>query len=124
MFTVKKSLLLAVVFVACLGHAPNLDRLVALEQRLDLGFAHSSCLYDGRLLLTGSPRPGGIDLGQPLYRRDLFDSHLGGTLPSGRFGWDWKIIECFLREGVSWRHVDDATFIFRLAKYPHLMIST
>jgi hypothetical protein len=32
------------------------------------------------------------------------------------------MIESFLRAGVRWRHVDDATFIFRLAKYPHLIV--
>jgi hypothetical protein len=107
------------------GYVPgHFDRLVEiLENDRGLGFVYSSCLYDGRLTLGGSPpRPGRIDLGQPLFRRELFDRYLGGSLPFHEFGWDWRMIESFLRAGVRWRHVDDATFIFRLAKYPHLIV--
>ena len=107
------------------GYVPgHFDRLVeALDNDPGLGFVYSSCLYDGRLTLSGSPpRPGRIDLGQPLFRRELFDRYLGGSLPFHEFGWDWRMIESFLRAGVRWRHVDDATFIFRLAKYPHLIV--
>jgi hypothetical protein len=31
------------------------------------------------------------------------------------------MIERFIRSGVRWKHLNEATFIFRLAKYPHLM---
>ena len=106
------------------GYLPaHFDRLVAtMENDPLLGFVYSSCLYDGRLTLgTSPPRAGRIDLGQPLFQRKLFDQHLNGTLPFHEFGWDWRMIECFLRSGVRWRHINDATFIFRLAKYPHLM---
>ena len=106
------------------GYLPwHFERLLeAVETDRSLGFAYSSCLYDGRTTLNASPpRPGRIDLGQPLFRRELFDRHLGGTLPFHEFGWDWRMIECFLRKGVRWRHINDATFIFRLSKYPHLM---
>jgi hypothetical protein len=106
------------------GYLPwHFDRLLeAVETDGSLGFAYTSCLYDGRTTLNASPpRPGRIDLGQPLFRRELFDQHLGGTLPFHEFGWDWRMIECFLRKGVRWRHINDATFIFRLSKYPHLM---
>jgi hypothetical protein len=30
-------------------------------------------------------------------------------------------IESFLKRGVRWRHLDDATFVFRLANYPQLI---
>jgi hypothetical protein len=106
------------------GYLPNhFDRLVAmLEGDPGLGFVYSSCQYDGRLVLSSpAPRPGRIDLGQPLFRRELFDKHLGGTLPFHEFGWDWRMIERFLQKGVRWKHLNDPTFIFRLAKYPHLM---
>jgi hypothetical protein len=73
------------------------------------------------MLRTSAPTPGKIDLGQPLFRRELFDRYLGGTLPFREFVWDWKMIEAFLQHGVRWRHVDDATFVFRLANYPHLL---
>jgi spore maturation protein CgeB len=106
------------------GYLPrHFDNLVrALDRDPQLGFVYSSCLYDGRRILNGAtPRPGGIDLGQPLFRRDLFDRYPGGKLPFHEFGWDWRMIEQFLKSGVRWRHVNDATFIFRLAKYPQHM---
>jgi len=109
------------------GYVPaHFDRLVtALESDPGLGFAYSSCQYDGRLVLNApAPGPGRIDLGQPLFRRELFDRHLGGILPFHEFGWDWRMIERFLRKGVRWRHLDDPTFIFRLARYPHLMAAS
>jgi hypothetical protein len=106
------------------GYVPShFDKLVvALDQDPHLGFVYSSCLYAGRAMLrTSAPTPGKIDLGQPLFRRELFDRYLGGTLPFHEFVWDWKMIEAFLQNGVRWRHVDDATFVFRLANYPHLL---
>lgn len=109
------------------GYLPNhFDRLVAmLEGDPGMGFAYSSCQYDGRLVLSSpAPRPGRIDLGQPLFRRELFDKHLGGTLPFHEFGWDWRMIERFLQKGVRWKHLNDPTFIFRLAKYPHLIAAS
>lgn len=106
------------------GYVPShFDKLVAaLDQDPTLGFVYSSCLYGGRAMLrTSAPTPGKIDLGQPLFRRELFERYLGGTLPFHEFVWDWKMIETFLQHGVRWRHVDDATFVFRLANYPHLL---
>jgi glycosyltransferase involved in cell wall biosynthesis/spore maturation protein CgeB len=106
------------------GYLPrHFNSLVAaLDGDAGLGFAYSSCLYDGRLTLTSSvPRPGRIDLGQPLFRRELFDRYLGGKLPFKEFGWDWRMIERFTQNGVRWRHINDATFVFRLAKYPDLI---
>jgi len=103
------------------GYKPaHFNRLVdTLDSNGDLGFVYSSCMYDGRMTLSAPiPRPGRIDLGQPLFRRELFDKYLGGTLPFNEFGWDWRMIERFIRSGVRWQHVNDDTFIFRLAKYP------
>jgi hypothetical protein len=73
------------------------------------------------VLNAPSPRQAKIDLGQPLFRRELFEKHLNGTLPFHEFGWDWRMIERFLQKGVRWKHIDDPTFIFRLAQHPHLI---
>ncbi len=95
--------------------------IAALERDANLGFAYSSCLYAGRCILR-RPRPcsGGIDLGQPVLRRETLDRHLNGTLPFAEFGWDWRMIECLLRANVRYTHIDRASFIFRLHQYPHL----
>jgi hypothetical protein len=105
------------------GYKPeHFGKLVAaLEQDPRLGFAYSGCLYDGRSTLnTAPPAYGRIDLGQPLFRRELFGIHLGGALPFHNVAWDWEMIQRFLRAGVRWKHIGDTTFIFRLAKYPAL----
>jgi hypothetical protein len=106
------------------GYTPtHLGPLVdALEEDYRLGFAYSSCLYDGRRILE-SDTPGFalIDLGQPLFRRELFDIHFGGVLPFKEAAWDWHLIEHFVLAGVRFRHLKQHTFIFRLAKYPHLI---
>jgi hypothetical protein len=96
--------------------------IAALERDSNLGFAYSSCLYAGRHVLR-RPRPcaGGIDLGQPVLRRETLDRHLNGTLPFAEFGWDWRMIERLLRAHVRYTHIDRASFIFRLHQYPHLM---
>jgi len=99
------------------GYAPeHLDPLVeVLDRAPHLGFAYSSCKYAGRLVLRGPvPRPGGIDLGQPLFRRELFDRYLGGGLPFDVMAWDWHMIKAFMDRGVRWRHLNRETFLFRL----------
>lgn len=106
------------------GYAP--DHFGCLVQSLEddpgLGFAYSSCRYDGRLRLESPvPGPGRIDLGQPLFRKDLFDAHLGGTIPFREFAWDWRMIHAFLLKGVRWKHVNRPTFFFRLQKYPEMI---
>ncbi|MEA2893386.1 MAG: hypothetical protein QOI05_4179 [Bradyrhizobium sp.] len=106
------------------GYTP--DHFEQLVRMLDrdgaLGFVYSSCRYDGRLVLNHPvPRPGRIDLGQPLFRRELFDLYLGGDLPFDMMAWDWHLIDALMRHGVRWRHIDRQSFIFRLAKYPQLM---
>jgi hypothetical protein len=106
------------------GYLQNhFEKLVhVLDRNLQIGFAYSSCRYAGRAILRNPvPRPGRIDLGQPLFRRELFRDYLDGTIPFHEFGWDWRMIEAFLRRGVQCRHVDEPTFIFRLANYPQLL---
>ena len=101
--------------------ADHFDPLVsALDRETRLGFVYSSCRYDGRLVLNHPvPRPGRIDLGQPLFRRELFELYLGDDLPFDMMAWDWHLIDALMRHGVRWRHVDRQSFIFRLEKYPH-----
>jgi hypothetical protein len=106
------------------GYLP--DHLEALVEALDrdagLGFVYSSCLYAGRAVLRHPvPRPGAIDLGQPLFRRELFSRHLGDDLPFNVIAWDWALVDALVRAGVRWRHLDRASFVFRLAAYPHLL---
>lgn len=106
------------------GYTPDhLGPLIEpLESDQHLGFVYSSCLYDGRLdLKFAPPRFGRIDLGQPLFRRELFDLYLDGMLPFREVAWDWEMIERFVSSGVRWRHINRHTFVFRLAKYPHLI---
>ncbi len=94
-------------------HMSNLVSILERDNRI--GFAYSSCRYGGRLMLRSSiPRPGRIDLGQPLFRRELFECYLGGTLPFDMMAWDWHMIERFMQNGVKWRHLNRPTFLFRL----------
>lgn len=96
--------------------------IAALEDDPRLGFAYSSCLYAGRLVLRHPvPRMGGIDLGQPVFRRELFDLHCDGVLPFAEAAWDWRMIELLMRKGARWKHIDRSSFVFRLASYPSLV---
>jgi glycosyltransferase involved in cell wall biosynthesis len=106
-------------------HPCHFDPLVeALESDPTLGFVYSSCLYAGKWVLNvAPPARGAVDLGQPLFRRDLFVRYLGGTIPFREFGWDWRMIATFMSHGVRWQHIDRATFVFRLASYPELCTS-
>jgi Glycosyl transferases group 1/Glycosyl transferase family 2 len=102
------------------GYTPDhFDSLVrTLDRESSLGFVYSSCLYDGRLVLNHPvPRPGRIDLGQPLFRRELFELYFDDDLPFNVMSWDWHLIDALMRHGVRWRHVDRQSFIFRLAEY-------
>jgi Glycosyl transferase family 2/Glycosyl transferases group 1 len=107
------------------GYTPDhFEGLVpVLENEASLGFVYSSCRYAGRRTLA-SPTPslGHIDLGQPLFRRELFDQHLNGVLPYRDRIWDWRMIQQLMRSGVRWRHIDRPSFIFRLDKYPDLIV--
>ena len=105
------------------GYLPDhVEPLIrALDRDPALGFVYSSCQYDGRLVLAHPvPRPGRIDLGQPMFRRELFDLHFADDLPFDMMAWDWHLVDALMRRGVRWRHVDRKSFIFRLAKYPQL----
>ncbi|MGD0445977.1 MAG: glycosyltransferase [Edaphobacter sp.] len=105
------------------GYLPHhFNRLLdELESNPLIGFSYSSCLYDNRRILAAPiPARKHIDLGQPLFRRRLFDEYLGGTLPFSERAWDWRMIEHFINNGVPFSHINDATFVFRLANYPHL----
>ena len=100
------------------GYTPDhFDPLVkVLDENSDVAFAYSSCQYAGRLILRNStPLPGGIDLGQPLFRKEIFERYLPGKLPFDMMAWDWHMIQTFMRYGLKWHHVDRASFLFRLA---------
>jgi hypothetical protein len=100
------------------GYTPDhFDPLVkALDENSDISFAYSSCQYAGRFVLRNpTPLPGGIDLGQPLFRKEIFDRYLPGRLPFDMMAWDWHMIQTFMLHGLRWQHVDRPTFLFRLA---------
>jgi hypothetical protein len=95
--------------------------LSLLDREASIGFAYSSCRYDGRLNLNAPvPRPGGIDLGQPVFRRSLFETHFSNDLPFDMMAWDWYLVQALMQRDVRWRHVNRPSIIFRLAKYPEL----
>jgi hypothetical protein len=106
------------------GYAPDhVGMLVdVLDRHRALGFAYSSCRYAGRAILRHPvPAPARIDLGQPMFRRELFRVLLNDDLPFDMMAWDWALIDTFIQRGVRWQHVDVPSFIFRLARYPQLM---
>ena len=106
------------------GYTPDhVDTLIrVLDREPTLGFVYSSCQYDGRLVLRHPvPRPGRIDLGQLMFRRELFELYLADDLPFDMMAWDWHMVDALMRRGVRWRHIDRQSFVFRLAKYPRLM---
>jgi glycosyltransferase involved in cell wall biosynthesis len=108
------------------GYSPeHLDALVnILENDEHIGFAYSACRYDGRLVLDSEvPRLGRIDLGQPLFRKTLFDKYFGGKLPFKVIAWDWEMIKTFMQKGVKWKYHNNPSFLFRLKKYRQLSIS-
>ena len=99
------------------GHVGTLVAL--LDRQPGLGFAYSSCHYAGRTVLRHPvPRAARIDLGQPMFRRELFERHFNDDLPFNEMAWDWRLIEALMQRGVRWQHVDQPSFIFRLAMYP------
>jgi len=101
---------------------PHLGNLVALlDADPGLGFAYSSCHYAGRKVLAYPPRGGNIDLGQPMFRRDLLLATFPHGLPYREFAWDWRMIAELLTRRVRWQHHPEATFIFRLDQYPQWM---
>jgi Glycosyl transferase family 2/Glycosyl transferases group 1 len=106
------------------GYTP--DHVVNLVEALDrnpaLGFAYSSCHYAGRLVLSHpEPAAAHIDLGQPMFRRQVLATCLGNDLPFDTMAWDWHLLDTLMKKGVTWKHVDVPSFIFRLAQYPDLL---
>jgi glycosyl transferase family 1/glycosyl transferase family 2 len=98
--------------------------LNALDRDPGLGFVYSSCRYAGRLVLSHPvPAPARIDLGQPMFRRELFARFFDNRLPFDMMAWDWALINSLVQQGVRWQHVNVPSFIFRLAAYPHLIAS-
>lgn len=96
--------------------------VAALDADPGLAFVYSSCLYMGRKVLRyAPPRGAGIDLGQPLFRRSVLREQLNDSLNFNEFAWDWVLIATLLANGVRWKHVDEASFVFRLASYPALV---
>jgi glycosyltransferase involved in cell wall biosynthesis len=56
--------------------------VAALDADPTLGFVYSSCLYAGRFILgTAPPMPARIDLGQPLFRRQVLVESFPSGLP-------------------------------------------
>lgn len=97
--------------------------VAALDADPGVGFAYSSCAYNNRRELRFDPPIGaGIDLGQPLFRRALFQAHFNGVIPArGQFAWDWETIYALMDKGVKWKHVDALTFVFNVQAYQKLM---
>lgn len=98
--------------------------VAAFDADPGLGFVYSSCLYDGRKELRYCPPVGaGIDLGQPLFRTAVLREHFGDLLPCrGIFSWDWETIRILMQDHhVRWHHVDETSFVFRLAAYPRIV---
>lgn len=92
-----------------------------LENNPGLGFAYSACLWNAELLLNApSPSEGRIDLGQLLFRRDLFRVHFNDELRYSGYTWDWQLIAELLSRSVAFRFIDRETFIFRAAQFPLL----
>lgn len=103
------------------GYSPDhiMPLVDTLNKNPQLGFVYSSCLYAGRgVLNVPIPKPGRIDLGQPMFRKELFPKYLNNTLPFDMFAWDWYMIKTFMDSGVKWKHINNKSFLFRLKKYP------
>jgi predicted nucleic acid-binding Zn-ribbon protein len=92
-----------------------------LEENPGLGFAYSACLWNAELLLNvPSPEEGRIDLGQVLFRRDLFRTQFNDELKYSGYTWDWQLISQLLSRSVAFRFIDQETFVFRAAQFPRL----
>ncbi|MBI4178980.1 glycosyltransferase family 2 protein [bacterium] len=99
----------------------HFDALIdSLDRNLDLGFVFGVGLWNNeRILNDPVPAKGGIDLGQALFRRDLFRSLLNDSLNYSGYEWDWDLIHELMSRGVRYRFIDQETFVFRLKSYPH-----
>jgi len=97
----------------------HFDALIScLENVQDVGFAYSACLFrDDCVLDDPTPAEGKIDLGQVLFRRNLFLVHFDDEFKYSGYAWDWCLIRDLMSRGVLYRFIDQETFIFRLKKY-------
>lgn len=103
------------------SYLPNhFDALIDyLEYDQSTGFAYSSCLWNNELILNYStPAFCQIDLGQVVFRRDTFRICVNNEFKYSEYDWDWKLISDFMSKGVTYKHIDQKTFIFRLKQYP------
>lgn len=100
----------------------HFDALVAcLEENPGLGFVYSACLWNAQLLLNApSPSEGRIDLGQVLFRRELFKVQFDDELKYSGYTWDWQLIAELLSRSVAFRFIDQETFVFRAGQFPLL----
>jgi hypothetical protein len=103
------------------GYLPNhFDALIdCLETNPNIGFAYSTCLWNNEMILNYStPALGKIDLGQVLFRRKTFWDCINDELDYSGYDWDWYLIDDLISKGVTYTHIDQETFIFRLKQYP------
>ncbi|MCX5807070.1 MAG: glycosyltransferase family A protein [Proteobacteria bacterium] len=103
------------------GYLPNhFDILIdCLEDKSTIGFVYSSCLWNNEMILNYStPALGKIDLGQVLFRRETFWNCIDDELDYSGYAWDWYLIDDLISKGVTYTHIDQETFIFRLKQYP------
>jgi len=108
------------------GYLPNhFDLLIDyLEYDPDTGFAYSSCLWNNEHILKFSPPAFcQIDLGQIVFRRETFHTCVHDELNYSGYDWDWHLISDLMNQGVTYKHIDLETFIFRLKKYPQFIPS-
>jgi hypothetical protein len=107
------------------GYLPNhFDVLIDhLENDPDTGFAYSSCLWNNeRILNSSTPAFNQIDLGQVVFRRDTFRTCFKDEFNYSEYAWDWQLISDFISKGVTYIHIDQETFIFRLKQYPQFTL--
>jgi hypothetical protein len=103
------------------GYLPNhFDALIDyLEDDPGTGFAYSSCLWNNeRILNSSTPAFNQIDLGQVVFRRDIFQTCINDKLDYSEYAWDWHLISDFISKGVTYLHINQGTFIFGLKQYP------
>ena len=86
-----------------------------------LSFVYSACWYADRGLFDCPyPEDCKIDLGQPVFRRQVFKTLFNDTLPFDMMGWDWRLIAAFMTAG-GWRFSPEPTFVFRAKMYPQYL---
>jgi glycosyltransferase involved in cell wall biosynthesis len=99
--------------------AEHFDGLLPwLESDQELGIVYSACLFRGdRLLNEPVPALGRIDLGQLVFRRELFRTLLGDQLCYSGYEWDWQLLSDLLARGVRYRFINQETFVFAVERF-------